>query len=444
MIVNVQAEESVIGSVLINPTLINTLQENLPPEAFTEYRQKIWSAMIELGMEADLVTVAEKCGDNSLAYLAHIGDKTPSSANAKAYAAVVRDKYQLRMAIESHQTALELLSAESGESTPEKINRAQSAVLGLSDDTEKNGPISIHDALKVQVAEWNRRSQLGGKLDGLATGLTALDNRLMGLRPGALCVLAGRPGMGKTSVALKFAENVAFHEQKKTMFFSLEMPTGELVDRITSSVANIPLKVLKKCDPQEFGHHAQQINNAATRIKALNDTIVVDDTPSLNINQIAARARIQHVKSPLGLIIIDHIGIMGASSKENRERQVALITAGLKRMAKEFGCPVIALSQLSRKVEERPSKRPQLSDLRESGAIEQDADQVIFAYREGYYFDDSPNQGILELITAKLRDGETGSDFFSCNLANMQIGNLMDGQSPVEYAPQKAAPRGFG
>lgn len=448
MIISNEAEQAVLGSILINPTLINSLPEIISAEMFgAAHNQKVFAAMVQLGVSSDVITVAEvlesQGADQPLSYLMDLQQGTHSTANAKAYAKVVAEKYQLRMLLEASQSIAELVSSETDTKAADVINKAQSLILGLSTDSEESGPVCAATALQTAVNEWNRRSKMNGQIDGLATGYRDIDKRLCGVRAGDLFIIAGRPSMGKTVFAMNIVSNAVIKQKKRAVVFSLEMSTQQLMDRMTAEVAGVDYSILRSCDSDAFGKAGPMINNGATLIKDAGTRLMIDETPGLHINQVLARARRQHAISPVDMVVVDHIGLLKAEG-HSREREVADITGKLKVLAKELGCPVVALSQLNRGVEQRTCKRPMMSDLRDSGAIEQDADTVALLYRDDYYKTEGVEPDMsVEIIFGKLRDGEVGTDYLMNEMNKMRMVNAMEGYRPPEPKQEKAPPRGF-
>ena len=437
--ISLEAEQHVLGAVLINPQSLNAITDLITPSDFSNTdNEKIFRAMVELGAASEVLTIYEFIAgsgyDVNLGYIAELQLNTPSDANIKQYARIVKDKARLRSVLTAASEMCLAVGEDEGSSVDEVVSKAQSIAMAIDSEQASDGVVAIADALKDAAKEWNRRAELGDKIDGLETGWKSVDERLSGIRPGDLFIIAGRPSMGKTVMAMQMVADIAIRQNKKAIVFSLEMTKQQLIDRMAACVGKIPYDVLRKCDVKRFGEYQSEIMVAAGKIKS--SGIFIDETGGLHINQICARARRTKAIYGLDLIVVDHIGL-ATSDGPSREREIANITGKLKQLAKELGVAVIGVSQLNRGVESRTCRRPLMSDLKDSGSIEQDADTVALLYRDEYYNKDSQNKGVVEVIFGKLRDGETGTDFLQSNLAMMRFDDMAPNYQPEASEPKK-------
>ena len=417
---NLDAEASVLGSVLLDSEVLDRLEGLLSADAFyKEAHRKIWEAMVALRARrdpVDLVTLSEELRQGGelenvggLSYLVGLSEHTPTAAYADYYGRIVAEKWILRKLIAAAGEAMRMAYDEEG-SLEEILDKAGRKVLEVS----TQGARSDFRSMKELVHETFERIQLlyenKGQVDGVRTGFRELDSMIGGLTNGSLNIIAARPSMGKTSFALTIAQNVALRgEGAGVAIFSLEMPAVQLVTRMLCSEARIDMNRLRQ--GQLTDRDFSRLVDVAGRISEA--AILIDDTSDLTLMELRARARRLHAQHKLSLIVIDYLQLMsgpggGKNGGENRQQEIAQISRGLKGLARELNVPVIALSQLSRAVESRPNKRPMLSDLRESGSIEQDADLVMFIYRDEYYNPHSDKAGIAEIIVGKQRNGPTG------------------------------------
>jgi replicative DNA helicase len=412
---SLEAEQSVLGAVLVDASCLSVVLDNLRPSNFyREEHQKIFEIMLQLFTTAqpvDFVTVLEQvCRENifpteadAKVYLSQLVEIVPSTRNVEAYASIVREKSYLRSLIATAHEIIEN-SRDSGESAQTILDSAEQRIFDIRSDRHSSKLLPIGDIL---LDIYDRLQKLSGEdreqYLGIPTGFGMLDRMITGLNKSDLILLAARPAMGKTSFALNIATNVATKAKKTVALFSLEMSREQLVERILSSDALVQGTRMRtgELSPEEW------VRLAVSSKELAKAPILVDDTASITVHEM--KARLRRVKD-LGLVIIDYLQLMsGGGRGENRVQVVSEITRSLKVMAKELNIPVIVLSQLSRQTESRADHRPMLSDLRESGSIEQDADLVLFLYREAYYNRDSTEQNIAECIVAKNRHGETGT-----------------------------------
>lgn len=408
------AEQSLIGAVLINPACLDTVVEIVGVSDFGDRRHaRMYTAILRLsdaGSPIDAITVGDRLEPEDAGYLIEIATQAISAVNAKSYAEAVKREARNR-ALYELANDIALIAQSDGE-VSEKIDRAQSMVMALAEETE----IPAEDnkaALKNLMNTWEARNLCKGEPTGLATGWKDIDAHTLGLQPGNLIVLAARPGMGKTTFALNIAEHAAIALEKNVLFFSMEMTREELLEKVVSSSGKIPFSLIRTGGHLEDSEHSHKVLPVVHRI--MNSGLIIDDRSALHVHQIRAKARKIHRKRPLSLIVVDYIQL-GRGEGMGREQEVSSISRGLKALGKELGIPVLALSQLSRKCEERVNKRPILSDLRESGGIEQDSDITMFIYRDEVYNEKSEAKGIAEIIFSKYRGGTLGSRYLASRL----------------------------
>lgn len=439
---NQEAEEALLCCILIHPEVIDAIVPIVRPEDF--YRQanrQIYEAMIALTDRrepVDLVTLTDYLRDrNELSSvggatrIAELTEKVPSAAYHMQYARVVREKSLLRRLITQATQAIED-SYREHESVEQFLDSVQSQIFDLVSQTGPRRVSRIGDLIMPAIHALDCLRQSQGGVIGVSTGLIDLDSRLRGLKPSDLIIIAARPSMGKTSLALSIARNVAVVSSVPVLIYSLETASEQLALRLVSAEGSINLSQI------HAGYERCNIDSLYERLRCLEDApIFIDDTPANPILSICATARRLHRERQIGLIIIDYIQlIVGTGETENRVQEVSDISRRLKGLARELDIPIIALSQLNRQVEHRTNKRPMLSDLRETGALEQDADVVIFIYRDEVYHTTSPDIGVAELIIGKNRNGPTGTVKVSFHKEYMRFANLErrggDGTSPLE------------
>ena len=412
-----QAEQAVIGSMLIDPRCIAEVIKKLRPDEFyVRANRDIFEtivAMFSYGQTVDPVTVLDQMkvrgvhDDNTPGYLAEIMRVTPTSANAMEYAAIVRDRALLR-SIGTVADEINAMVYEGSGEADSVLEAAESKMYALREGRGTSGLKEIRYVMQNVFDAMSEAASSGSKIPGLSTGLPDLDNMILGLNKSELILIAARPGMGKTSIALNMALNVAMTQHKKVAVFSLEMSREQLVSRLLSRASLVPSQNLLTGQLSE-----QQWRDVAAAANTLSESpILIDDNPTLTVSDMNAQCRM--VKD-LDLVVIDYLQLMQSAgsghswSNESRTQAVSDISRMLKIMAKQLNVPVICLSQLSRANEARQDKRPMLSDLRESGAIEQDADVVIGLYRDGYYNRECENPNLAEAIVLKNRKGQTGT-----------------------------------
>lgn len=408
---SLQAEWAVLGAVMANNNAIDDIE--LVSDDFYHHANKtIWQAIGELqrhSMPFDMVSVMLRLQETDRLdsvggpeYLGSIIGAVTSTKNIKTYAAHVKDKSTRRKLAYAGAEIMKL--ATSAESSTIAIDNAQSILIGLVDTHKSTGPVDIKTLLSPYIDVIDERFRRDGKLVGLPTGFCDIDKRTGGLVPGQLIIVAGRPSMGKTTFALNIAENVSL-SNLPVMTFSMEMGANELLDKHYSSIGDILLEKIRSgtLDDSDFNRIT------TTTSKLMKANMIIDDTPGLSISEIMSRARRIKRSRGLSLIVVDYLQLMSGDGK-NRVEEISAISRGMKLMAKELKVPVIALSQLNRELEKRANRRPIMSDLRESGAIEQDADIIIMLYRDEVYDENTTYKGLAECIFVKHRNGQTGMD----------------------------------
>jgi replicative DNA helicase len=418
---SIEAEQSVLGGLLLDNSAWDRAGDLLTETDFYRFEHKlIYKAIGELvgaTKPADVITVfeqlqmhgkAQECG--GIAYLNALAQSVPSAANLRRYAEIVRERAVLRKLIEASDEIATNAFNPQGRSVSQILDEAEGRVFQIGEEGQRSKQgFQPMDQLVVQLIDRVTELAENGAEDvtGIRTGFYDLDRMTAGLQAGDLIVLAARPSMGKTAFALNIAENVAVQEGLPVVVFSMEMGASQLALRMVGSLGRIDQTHLRtgRLSDDEWG----RLSEAVDRLK--NASVFIDETAALNPAELRARARRQaRMCGKLGLIVVDYLQLMSGSSgsDENRATELGEISRGLKALAKELQCPVIALSQLNRSVESRNDKRPMMSDLRESGAIEQDADVIMFIYRDDYYNKESKEPGVAEIIIAKQRNGPVG------------------------------------
>lgn len=416
------AEQAVLGSIFISPEKLIMVREFISPDDFYKYSHKvIFRAMITLADRNDAIDAAtvrnilDDQGDlqniGGLGYIVELVNSVPTSANAEFYAKIVSEKAMLRDIISKLTDTVNM--AYEGNDSDEIIVTAEKALVDINEHSNRSGFRKISDVLKVNYENLELRSQQTSDVTGLPTGFRDLDRITTGLHPDQLIILAARPAVGKTAFVLNIAQNVGTKQNRPVAIFSLEMGAESLVDRMLAAEGMVDSHSLRTGQLTD-----QDWNNVTIAQGALADApIYIDDTPGIKITEIRARSRklSQEVDDGLGLIVIDYLQLISGTRPENRQQEVSEISRQLKILAKELKVPVIALSQLSRGVEQRQDKRPVLSDIRESGSIEQDADIVAFLYRDDYYrregeeAEEIVEDNTVEVILEKNRAGARGT-----------------------------------
>lgn len=411
------AEKSVLGSILLDKEALFEVLEILKPEDFySEIHKEIYSSIIELyrkGQPVDILTVSEELKKrNSLemvggrAYVAFLSSVVPSTSNAGEYAKIIAEKAVLRMLIRTSSNIIEKSYQEKMESV-EVLDFAERGIFEIAKSKQNKDYQAIKDVLWRNITTIDEMSKREGNIIGLTTGFTDLDAKTSGMQRSDLIMLAARPSMGKTAFALNIAQHAAIKGNAKVLIFSLEMSQDQLGQRMLSMESRIEIQKLKtgNLERQDW----DQIHIALDTLSKT--SIFIDDTPSITPMEIKNKCRRLKAEKGLDLVVIDYLQLMTLEGRtENRQQEITAISRYLKQLAREMDCPVLVLSQLSRAPEQRTDHRPILSDLRESGSIEQDADIVMFLYRDEYYYPDSTEKpNVCEVNIAKQRSGPTGS-----------------------------------
>lgn len=412
---NIEAEQAVLGAVLLDKEALITVSDILHPDDF--YRvshQKIYNSMLnisDMGEPVDLVTltadlqgqkILEEVG--GIVYLTDLVNAVPTAANVEYYAKIVEEKSIVRRLIRV-TTEIASTGYTGNEDVSELISSAEKGILEISNKKLSRGFVPIKDIVSEALEQINILYANSGEISGVESGYVDLDRMTTGFQNSDLIIIASRPSVGKTALALNIAQNVGCRGKLPVAVFSLEMAGRQLVQRMISSEGNIDGHRIRTgaLDQQDW-------LKLSVAMSSLSEApIYIDDTPGINIFDIRSKARRLKVEKGLSLIIIDYLQLINIRGKmDNRQQEISEISRQLKSIARELDVPVIALSQLSRAVEQRQDKRPMLSDIRESGSIEQDADLVAFLYREDYYDPETENKNIVEVILAKHRNGPTG------------------------------------
>jgi replicative DNA helicase len=415
---SISAEQALIGGLMLNAQAWDKIADVIVGEDF--YRKDhrvIFEAianLVEGGSPCDVVTVSEHLDgrgeldqSGGLEYLATLANETAGAANARAYAKIIRETSTLRALINAGNEISGNAFTSGERNAAQIVDEAERLVFEIAEKGSRGrrGFKSLKQILPEAVDRIDLLHQSEGSITGISSGYHEFDKLTAGLQAGELVIIAGRPSMGKTTLALNIGENAAIGSKVPTAIFSMEMPSQQLAFRMISSLGRVDQTHLRTGNfPDEDW---SRINTAVQLMSEA--PIFIDDTPSLSPTEIRARARRLHREHGLGLVIIDYLQLMQVEgSKENRATEISEISRSLKALAKELEVPVIALSQLNRSVEQRADKRPVMSDLRESGAIEQDADLIVFIYREEVYNQDTPRKGIADIAIAKQRNGPIG------------------------------------
>lgn len=409
---SVEAEQIILGSIIFDNECMPDISAKIKIEDFyIEQHKNIFEAMIHISNRAepiDIVTLKNELGENfdnagGAQYLTQLRFMVSTTANLKYHIQIVKDKSVLRRLIRAANDIVDK-SYNSDNNVNEVINVAENRILDISQGKEMSDMYHIRDILATNLAKIEELMQNKGDVTGVPTGFAELDKRTAGLQPTDLILIAARPSMGKTSFAVNIATNAAMRYKKSVAIFSLEMGKEQLANRILSSEALIPSGKMRVGDLD--ASDAQRLVMTMDKVSKAN--IYIDDTPGITIAEIRAKCRRLSLKGQLDMIVIDYLQLMSGSGRDSRQLEVAENSRLLKILAKELKVPVIVLSQLNREADKRGDHKPQLSDLRDSGAIEQDADIVLFLYREGKY-DQSADQNVAEVLVAKHRNGSTDS-----------------------------------
>ncbi len=420
---SLEAEQSVLGGLLLSADGWDAVAETVVANDFYRPGHRLIFRQIAQLAEAvapvDVITVADKLeasgeleAAGGLSYLAELAQNTPSASNIRAYSQVVSERASLRKLIEAAQEIAESGFSPEGRSSDELIDEAERRIMQIAEQGPKaGGPQEVNPLLAGALKRIEELYNAGGKITGLTTGFLELDEMTSGLQDSDLVIVAGRPSMGKTSFAMNLVENALLAQSKPVLVFSMEMPAESLIIRMLSSIGRINQTNIRngKLEQEDW----PKLSTAMNKLKDV--PLYIDDTAALTPTEVRSRARRVHREhGELGMIMVDYLQLMQvAGSSDGRTAEISEISRSLKAIAKEFKVPVVALSQLNRSLEQRPNKRPVNSDLRESGAIEQDADVIMFIYRDEVYNEESADKGVAEIIIGKQRNGPIGS----CRLA---------------------------
>lgn len=416
---SVDAEQAVLGGLMLDNTEWDNLADVLLPEDF--YRPehqiiyRVMSQQSEANSPIDVVTLVESLNSlneleqaGGVEYLGELTDNARGTANIHAYAEIIRERSILRRLISVANGIADSGYNTGGKKAAIVLDEAEQQVFNIADERPQDqGPVAINPLLTKAVDRIDELAGLDGSLTGLSTGYTDLDDMTSGWQKSDLIIVAGRPSMGKTAFAMNLVENAVLKTEKPVLVFSLEMPAESLIFRMLSSIGKIDQTKLRTGALTEEDWPG--FNNAVAKLK--DRPLFIDDSAGLSPMEMRARARrIVREHGSLGMVVVDYLQLMQIKGfGDNRVGEISEISRSLKLLAREFECPVIALSQLNRSLEQRPNKRPVMSDLRESGAIEQDADIISFIYRDEVYNEDSPDKGIAEVIIGKHRNGPIGT-----------------------------------
>lgn len=413
---NLDAEMAVLGSMLLDEEALSVATERLHPDAFySEHHNKIFTAILELYAQnkaVDLITLTnelKKSGTlqevGGAGYLTGLVNSVPTAANINHYVAIVKEKSILRTLIHN-ATRIVSMCYEAEGNIDEVVDAAERFVFEVSDRRHTGSYLLLKEVVKESIEKIDRLYQQKAHITGIPTGYVDFDTKTAGLQPSDLIIVAGRPSMGKSAFAIGMAEYAGVVEKVPTAIFSLEMSKEQLVQRMLCSHARVDAQKVRT------GYLATsdwpRLTAAAGKLSEA--PIFIDDSPAISVMELRAKARRLKAQHDIQLVILDYLQLMrGSSSIESRQQEISEISRSLKALARELNLPIVAISQLSRAVESRTDHRPQLSDLRESGAIEQDADVVVLILREEYYNPTPENQGIAEIILAKQRNGPVGT-----------------------------------
>lgn len=415
------AERAVLGGLMLDGNAWDRIADVLTDADFYSPAHRLlfraMGRLVESGQPLDGVTLSqalEQSGEleavGGIGYIARLAAETPTAENVRAYAGIVRDRALLRQLIRAAGEIVDEGFNTAGQLAAEIIDKAERRILAVAESRPKEGaPRPLNTVLDATLEQIDNLLAAGGQISGLSTGFRRFDGMTLGLQKADLVILAARPSMGKTSLAMNIVEHAALHQERPVVVFSLEMPAESLVMRMVASMARINLKNLNKGELSE--EDQDRLNLAVKKLKGR--PLFIDDTAGLTPMELRGRLRrlVREQGAEPALVMVDYLQLMqgSANNRDNRVNEISEISRSLKGIAKEFRCPLLALSQLNRGVDARTNKRPQMSDLRDSGAIEQDADVIAFIYRdEVYNKEDSKNKGIAEILISKQRNGPVG------------------------------------
>ena len=414
---SLEAERSVLGSMLIDPEAVETAAEIIREEDFYARQNGIlFQTMLEMqqkGVAIDPVTLQTRLREKNLPPELYADEMirelivtVPTSANIKSYATIVAEKSLRRSMIRANEEIAGSCYAES-EEMDALLDKAEKRIFEISQRRTASNFVPIRQIVLNAMDKIEQASRIQGSVTGLSTGFTDLDNRTAGLQPADFILVAARPSMGKTALVLNIAEYMTMRENRCVAIFSLEMSKEQLVNRLFAMQSHVEAQKIRTGDLSE----AEWTEVIESAVNIGESRLIIDDTPAITVAELRSKCRKYKLEYGLEIIIIDYLQLMSGSGRsgDSRQQEISDISRALKALARELNVPVVALSQLSRAVESRPNHRPMLSDLRESGAIEQDADLVMFIYRDDYYNEDSDKKGIAEIIIAKQRNGPIGT-----------------------------------
>ncbi|MBD9426886.1 MULTISPECIES: replicative DNA helicase [unclassified Pseudomonas] len=437
---SIEAEQAVLGGLMLDNNAWERVSDAVSDGDFYRHDHRlIFRAVVTLAERNspfDVVTLSEQLDKEGhlsqvggLAYLGELAKNTPSVANIKAYAQIIRERATLRQLIGISNDIADMAYAPQGKSAVEVLDEAERQIFQIAEARPKaGGPVGINEILVKTIDRIDELFNTNEGLTGISTGFTDLDGMTSGLQPADLVIVAGRPSMGKTTFAMNLVENAVLRSDKVILVFSLEMPSDSIVMRMLSSLGRIDQTKVRsgKLDDDDWPRLTSAVNLLNER------KLFIDDTAGISPTEMRARARrLAREHGDIGMIMVDYLQLMRipGSSGDNRTNEISEISRSLKALAKEFNCPVIALSQLNRSLEQRPNKRPVNSDLRESGAIEQDADIIMFVYRDEVYHPETEYKGVAEIIIGKQRNGPIGT----CRLAFIGKYTRFDNLAPGLY-----------
>ena len=412
---SVEAEQAVLGAILLSPDILPAIAERLRPEDFYRNAHRlIFSAALDVAESrepVDLVTLTGRLqldgkleGSGGIEYIVALSRSVPTAANVDYHAQIVADRALLRRLI-GVSTEIAATGYEGAQDVGELLDSAERRILELSQSRAVRGFVPVREVLMTAYERVEFLYHNKGSLTGISSGYAELDRMTFGFQKSDLIIIAARPSVGKTAFALNIAQNVAVRGKQTCAIFSLEMSKEQLVQRMICAEANLDAQVLRTGQLTD-----QDWSKLTMGMESLSEApLFIDDSPGITITEMRARLRKLQLEQGLGLVVVDYLQLIhGRSRTDNRQQEISEISRNLKALARELDVPVIALSQLSRSVEQRQDKRPMLSDIRESGSIEQDADVVAFLYRDDYYDPESERKNIVEVIIGKQRNGPTG------------------------------------
>ena len=417
---SIEAEQSLLGGLMLSNEAWDRIIDLVDASDFYRNEHRlIFAAMARLAGEShplDVITLSEALhaaseleSTGGLAYLGDLARNTPSAANVQAYAQIVRERATMRRLIAAAQEIAARSFNPEGRTGAELLEEAERRLMEIGESRARgSGPVRAEDLLRRAVARIDELYEAKSAITGLSTGYIDLDHRTSGLQRGDLVIVAGRPSMGKTAFAMNLVEHAVLRQERPVLVFSLEMPAEQLIIRMLSSIGRIDQQRLR--NGQLMEEDWPRLSSAVGALR--NRSLFIDDTPAISPAELRSRVRrIRREHGDLALVMVDYLQLMQVpGSSEGRVNEVSEISRNLKAIAKEFSCPMLALSQLNRSLEQRPNKRPVMSDLRESGSIEQDADLIAFIYRDEVYHEETtPDKGVAEIIIGKQRNGPIGT-----------------------------------